>query len=91
MGRPWVKAAGITAGTLFIAIGLSAQFGGADLFGAAANRGPVSQAHAPQASPPPSPSPKASPQTVAPVAQAVSAQGTIYPPGYGGGGHKKHK
>jgi hypothetical protein len=89
MGRPLVKAAGITAGTMFIAIGLAAQFGGADIFGTPSYAQPVSQAHSPPGSRKPSPSP--SPSQLPPVAQSASASGTIYTSYREGGGHKKHK
>lgn len=81
-----VKAAGVAAGTLFIAIGLSAQLGGADLFATPATQGhTVSQAPRPtQPSPQVSPSAQPRPQT-----QAVTAAGTIYTQPQGGP-KKKH-
>jgi hypothetical protein len=93
-----VRAAGITAGTLFIAIGLAAQLGSADIFGARGSVRPVSQAPAarpsapasPNPSPNPSPSAQPSPQQ---LDLAVTAEGTIFNfSGNGGGGpHKKRK
>lgn len=80
-----VKAAGVAAGTMFIAIGLAAQLGGADLFAHHAQGQTVSHA-APRSQP----SPQASPSTQpAPEDQSVSAAGTIYA-GWQGGGKKKH-
>lgn len=84
-----VKAAGITAGTILIAIGLSAQFGGADLFKAPTGPTTATRAHAAKAPPSPTPSP-AAPQ-LAPQDQSVAAAGTIVVGYQGGGGGKKHK
>ncbi len=86
MERPLIKAAGVAAGTLFIAIGLSAQLGGAHLFARPApGRNVVSVAR-----PTPRPSPQASPSTQpAQQDQSVAATGTIYT-GWQGGGKKKH-
>ena len=89
MGRPIVRAAGIAAATLLIAIGLAAQLGGAGIFGTRASGHTVSVARSPERSQP-SPSAKPSPPALAsPVAQSVSATGTIYTISKGGGGHKK--
>lgn len=95
-----VRAAGITAATLFIAIGLAAGFGGANVFGTPTYSQPVNQAPLPKPSPAaqasPSALPSPSPSPVA-VDLAVTAQGTIYTAqsfensGSGGGPHKKHK
>jgi hypothetical protein len=82
MERPLVKAAGITTGALFIAIGLSAQFGGAHLFGSPAGQVP---SQATQPSPATGPSPSPTPTT---DEDSMSAAGTIYA-GWGGG-KKKH-
>lgn len=86
MERPLIKAAGVAAGTLFIAIGISAQLGGAHLFA------PRAQGHhaVSQAPPSASPSPDASP-TPQPSRQedVVAAAGTIYSRSEGGG-KKKH-
>ncbi len=91
MGRPVAKAAGLAAGTLCIAIGLSGQFGGTNLFSTRSHGPTVSRA----SSPSPRPSPEASPSSQPrPVLQAVTtAGGTIYtaPQGQGGEGRKKHK
>lgn len=88
-----VRAAGIAAGTLFIAIALAAQFGGADIFRAPAHIRPVSQL--PRPSVEASPSPQASPSpSASPVNLAVTVDGTIFSNFGGrdnGGGHKKHK
>lgn len=91
-----VKAAGIAAGTLFIAIGVAAQFGGGDLFSAPRYAQPVSQAKPQAPSAQASPQAKASPSPASsPVNLAVSANGTIVKNfggnNGGGGGHKKHK
>ena len=81
-----VKAVGVAAGALFIAIGLSAQFGGADLFAPSGAQGhTVSQA------PPAQPSSQASPSAQpTPQAQAETTAGTIYTPSQSGGRKKKH-
>jgi len=81
-----VKAAGITAGAMFIAIGLSAQFGGGHLFGA--GHEPTVVSHSPSTPPAPSPSPAVSPSPLPNIEEdSMSAAGTIYA---GGGGKKKH-
>jgi len=81
-----LKAAGVAAGTLFIAIGLSAQLGGAQLFVRPA-QGHSTVRHAPAtATPLPQASPSAQP---APQDDSVVAAGTIYA-GWQGGGKKKH-
>jgi hypothetical protein len=90
-----VKAAGITAGTLFIAIGLAAQLGGANLFGTPQSVRTVSQAHTPP-SPPVRASASAQPSaSPSPISLAVTANGTIFNfSNFGGGngaGHKKKK
>jgi hypothetical protein len=86
MERPLLKAAGVAAGTLFVAIGISAQLGGANLFAARA------QGHhtVSQAQPSASPSPEASPSPQPPPQEdAIAAAGAIYS-GSEGGGKKKH-
>ena len=86
MERPLIKAAGIAVGTLFVAIGLSAQLGGVNLF-ARAPRGHTVVSRAPAAA---SPSPQASPSAQpSPEIESVTAAGTIYT-GWQGGGKKKH-
>ena len=81
-----VKAVGITAGTVFIAIGVAAQFGGADIFGTPSYGEPVSLKPSPQ------PSVVATPSAQPPPSQqSVTVAGTIYPPGYGGGHDNKKK
>jgi len=81
-----IKAAGVAAGALCIAIGLSAQLGGADLFARSGAQG-----HAVTPAPPPAqPSPQASPSPQPTTqAEAVSAAGTIFNRSEGGG-KKKH-
>jgi hypothetical protein len=84
-----IRALGVTAGTLCIAIGVAAQFGGADLFGTPSYGGPVSLRPSPSATPSPgaTPSPQQSPSP-----PSVMAAGTIYPPYAGsGGGHDTRK
>lgn len=93
MGHPRLRAAGIAAGALLIAIGMAAQFGGSDLFGTHSYGRPVSVNPSPEPadqspSPTPLPSPSAQAQT---VADYVTAAGTIYPPSMGGGEHHKKK
>jgi hypothetical protein len=83
-----LKAAGITAGTMFIAIGLAAQVGGGNLFS--------SPAHAPVSTVSKAP-PQPSPQAIAsaqprPGLQSLTVAGSIYAfRASGGGGKKKHK
>ena len=80
-----LKAAGVAAGTMFIAIGLSAQLGGADLFARHDQSHRLSSAAQPS-----HPSPQASPSPhPTPEDQSVTAAGTIYT-GWQGGGKKKH-
>lgn len=82
-----IRALGITAGTVCIAIGVAAQFGGADLFSTPSYGRPVGLRPSPQPSVATTPSPQPSPASVV-------AAGTVYPPhaGYGGGqGGKKKK
>jgi len=83
-----VKAVGVTAGTVFVAIGLSAMLGGADLFSPRTGSDRVSRAAppAPSPSPPASPSAKPSPPVV-----AMTAAGTIFVRAQGGGPKKHHK
>jgi hypothetical protein len=72
-----VKAAGIAAGTLLIAIGLAAQLGGADVFGTARFARPVSQTQSTHRPSRPSPSPSAEPSkppVAAPATTPVSSQ-----------------
>ena len=81
-----VKAAGVAAGALFIAVGLSAMLGGANLFSAPSAHGHTVS----ESSPPAQPSPQASPSPQpTPEAQAVTAAGIIYTRSEGGG-KKKH-
>jgi hypothetical protein len=81
-----LKAAGVAAGTMFIAIGLSAQLGGAHLFAPPTQGHPVVR----QAPATARPLPQASPSTQpAPQEDSVTAAGTIYA-GWQGGGKKKH-
>jgi hypothetical protein len=86
MERPLIKAAGVAAGTLFIAIGLSAQLGGANVF-ARPPKGHTVVSQAPAAA---SPSPQASPSAQpSPEVESMTAPGTISN-GWQGGGKKKH-
>jgi hypothetical protein len=88
MERPLVKAAGITAGALFIAIGLSAQFGGGHLLRLSPPGGLLSRPAA--SSPVPSPSPTSSPSPTPNVEEdSMSVAGTIYA-GWQAGPKKKH-
>ena len=81
MQRPLVKVAGITTGALFIAIGLSAQFGGGHLFRSSQHGGLLSRA------PVSSPSPATSPSPAPNVEQdSMSVAGTTY----AWGGKRKH-
>ncbi len=88
MRKPMIRALGITAGTVFITIGVAAQFGGADVFSTPSYGRPVSLQPSPHSSvaATPSPQPPASPPS-------VTAAGTVYPPyaGYGGGHDAKKK
>ena len=92
-----VRAAGIAAGALFLAIGLAAQFGGANVFGTPSYGhtealAPALKPASPSPSAKPSPPAAASPAVASPVALAVSAGGTIYTAvPSSGGGHKKKK
>jgi hypothetical protein len=83
-----VKAVGVTAGTMFVAIGLSAMLGGADLFSPPTPGDNVSQAAPPTQAPSPQASPSARPS---PPVEAMTAAGTIYAPWQGGGTKKHHK
>lgn len=74
-----VKAAGVAAGTLFVAIGLSAMLGGARIVTPPTAGHNLSQA--PPASPQASPSAQPAPQV-----ESVTEAGVIYV----GGGKKKH-
>jgi hypothetical protein len=77
MERPMVKAAGVTAGALLIAIGLSAQLGGGHLSAAPPQAGLASRPTS--TSPAPSPSPVASPSPLPHIEEvSMSAAGTIY-------------
>jgi hypothetical protein len=88
MERPMVKAAGITAGAMFIAIGLSAQFGGGHLFGA--GHEPTVVSHSASTPPAQSPSSASSPSPRPIIEEdSMSAAGTIYT-AWQGGGKKKH-
>ena len=80
------RAVGVAAGTLFIAIGAAAQFGGAGIFGTPAYPKPVSHRPSPQPAPTPSASPLPSPS-----GQPVTAAGSIYRYSGEGGGHGKKK
>jgi hypothetical protein len=83
-----VKAAGVTAGALFIAIGLSAQLGGGHLSAARPQSGLVSRPTS--ASPAPSPSPTVSPSPLPRIEDvSMSAAGTIYT-SWQAGPKKKH-
>src|SRR4051812_29003465 len=89
MERPMLKAAGVAAGTLFIAVGLAAQFGGADMFGTPSYH-PVSEAPALAQHPTPAATPLSKP-TPTPSPQEVTAAGTIYPYVAYAGAPKKKK
>jgi hypothetical protein len=86
-----LKAAGITAGAMFIAIGLAGQVGGGNLFSspARAHISTVSKAQAPPAQPSPQASASSQPR---PELQSLTVAGSIYAfRASPGGGKKKHK
>jgi len=94
-----IKAAGITAGALFIAIGLAAQLGGGDVFSSRSHPPVSSVSNAPSVRgafggpAPAQPSPQASALSQPrPVLQSLTASGFIYTfRASPGGGKKKHK
>lgn len=94
-----IKAAGVTAGALLIAIGLAAQLGGGNLF-SSRSHAPVSSVSKTPSSrgasggpAPAQPSPQAAaPSQARPELQSLTAAGFIYRfRASPGGGKKKHK